>query len=171
MRTQLNSVFLVLNIILMISKIECQVVLTRELLEKWYGDDLTSLPSLNLVNREIASIDPETFNGLTNLVHLYLFLNKLSSIDRRTFNGLGNLQGLFFSDNRLTSIAPYTFNSLKSLVVLDLDNNQIISVPVNIFLGLTNLREVRLYGNPVHDLNGLPYLQSLCDPNPNCIVY
>ena len=54
---------------------------------------------------------------------------------------------------------------------LFLDRNQIVAVPSTMFLGLTNLIEVHLNGNPVYEIYGYEYLQSLCDPNPECEIF
>ena len=151
--------------------IDCQVVLTRQLLEDLYGDELFDLNTIYMTNSGIASIDPDAFNGLTNLESIDLDYNQLTTIDPKTFNGLANLIELYLHHNQLTKIAPYTFNSLKSLVSLFINNNRIVSFPSTIFLGLTNLEKVYLYSNPIYDIYGQAYLQSLCDPNPRCIVY
>lgn len=55
---------------------------------------------------------------------------------------------------------PRTFNHLIKLNYLEL-NNKISSIPSTIFLGLTNLEKVYLLDNPVYDIYGQEYLQSL----------
>ena len=49
MRIYYHFVYIVLNVILLISKIDCQVVLTRQLLEQCYCNDLTNLETLRLL--------------------------------------------------------------------------------------------------------------------------
>ena len=103
----------VLSIISLFSKIECQVILTQKLLEEWYGDNLTSLEYLKLANRQIVSIDLQTFNGLTKLQHINFQYNELTSIEPLTFNGLTNLERLDLSNNQITSIDSETFKGLN----------------------------------------------------------
>ena len=103
-------------VILLASKINCQVELTRELLEQSYGEELTSLSDLNLGYKEITSIDPNTFDGLTNLQKIWLDGNHITTIDPKTFNGLTKLQSISLFDNQLTSIDPQTFNGLTNLI-------------------------------------------------------
>ena len=58
------------SILLIINCYNCQVVLTRDLLKQWLGlseDELNLAKEIYLVNRKIATIDPQTFNGLTSL--------------------------------------------------------------------------------------------------------
>ena len=96
---------LIISIVLKItSLIECQVVLTRELLEQWYGDNLAIEEDLELDSREVVSIDPQTFNGLTNVKILHLNDNEITPIDQETFIGLTNLQTLYLHYNQISSI-------------------------------------------------------------------
>ena len=88
MRINCCFVYIVLQFILLASKINYQVVLTRELLEQSYGNSLTKLRFLNLSHQQIRPIDPQTFNGLTNLRWLDLNNNQITSIDGETFNEL-----------------------------------------------------------------------------------
>ena len=83
---------IILTISSLVNKIGCQVVLTRELLEQWHGDNLPSLEYLSLEVRKIIAIEPQAFNGLTNLKGIFLSYNQLSSIDPQTFDGLVNLR-------------------------------------------------------------------------------
>ena len=54
--------YIILQLILLACKINCQVVLTRALLQQWYDGSLTSLSDLNLsYSIHIhKSIDPKT---------------------------------------------------------------------------------------------------------------
>ena len=146
MRVFYQIVYISLTIIL-IGKIDCQVVLTRQLLDEWFGDDLTNLNILNLERRQIVSIDRQAFKGLTKLNTLNL------------------------DSNQINRIEDFTFYYLNDLRILRLQDNSIISIPTSVFLGLTNLEDVYLQGNPVYEMYGQEYLQTLCSPNPNCIVH
>ena len=74
-------------------------------------------------------------------------------------------------NNQIPKIEVQQFNSLKQLRFLRLQDNSINSIPDTIFLGLVNLREVDLRRNPIYQIYGQKYLQSLCDSNPYCIVF
>lgn len=98
--------------------IECQVVLTRQLLDQWYGTSLTDLTRLDLSSKEIISIDPQTFKGLTNLQSLSLENNEITFIDPKTFNGLIKLENLYLYNNQIRDLDPETFNGFTNLIYL-----------------------------------------------------
>ena len=104
-------------ILLITSKyIECQIVLTRDLLEEWYGaDELAKKESLYLRGRGITSIDPQTFNGLINLQTIELYNNLLTEIDSETFKGLINLYSLSLFTNQISRIDPKAFKIPRNL--------------------------------------------------------
>lgn len=93
------AISLAFAIILMIEQIDCQVVLTRQLLEQWYGDELQNAGFLDLDNKNIISIEDGAFNGLTKIHSLNLRENQLTSINRATFDGLTDLANLYLQNN------------------------------------------------------------------------
>lgn len=68
---------IVFSVLIIAYKTECQVVLTRQLLEQWFGNELTTSYWLDLTRRDIISIEKVTFNGLTLIEWLYLDYNQL----------------------------------------------------------------------------------------------
>ena len=74
----------ILSICLVFRLYHCEVFLNRTLLQQWCPD-LNNTNLLKLRHKQIAAVDPTTFNGLINLVTLDLFDNQVSSIDRATF--------------------------------------------------------------------------------------
>jgi Leucine-rich repeat (LRR) protein len=85
------------------------VVLTRQLLEQWYGDELQNAGFLDLDNKNIISIEDGTFNGLTKIHSLNLRENQLTSINRATFDGLTDLANLYLQNNQIESIDEKAF--------------------------------------------------------------
>lgn len=92
MKNKLFAIILIANALLLANKIDCQVVLTRQLLEKWYPNGLTNLDSLDLSERQIASIESNTFSGLTKLIEINFRSNQLTSIGTTKFDSLTNLK-------------------------------------------------------------------------------
>lgn len=102
-------------IILLIRKNECQVILTLEILEKWYGENLLTEKILILSNRQIVSIEPQTFKGLIGLNKVNLRSNQLTSINSNIFNGLINLETLDFRTNQINFIDRQAFKGMNKL--------------------------------------------------------
>ena len=95
------------SILLLINCYKCQVDLTRELLKQWLGlseDELNLANEIHLRNKNIATIDLQTFNGLTNLETLDLSWNQIQKIE--IFIGLTSLQTLNLLGNQINMIYP-----------------------------------------------------------------
>lgn len=165
--------------------------LNRTSLELLYGS-LISINFMDLSNKNIVSIEPNTFNGL-NLESLYLHSNKLSSIDLNAFKGLTKLKELSLHSNKLTTIQAPLFNDLNELESLYLQNNKLIRIDATVFKGLFKLQNLLLESNQIvsfdkNALIGLTNIQSVCLANnpitmfatgikdicltsPNCVVH
>jgi Leucine-rich repeat (LRR) protein len=143
--------------------------LNRALLLQWIPFGISS-PFIDLDNRQIETIDPDTFAGLTTLTYLELFSNKLTDLDYRVFNGLTGLKSLTLYNNLLRIIDSYTFRELISLEVLNLYNNKIIAIDFDVFVGLNNLKSVYFGLNPITSVQQ-SYVLSLCKSNPRCKIY
>ena len=78
---------------------------------------------LKLFNKNLSSINANTFHGLasieglSNLLNLYLDGNNISSFDANTFKGLLNLKTLNLCHNFLKLVVS-TFLKLNSLFLL-----------------------------------------------------
>lgn len=94
MKNKLLAIILIANVLLLANKVDCQVVLTRQLLEKWYPNGLTNLDSLDLSERQITSIEPNTFSGLTKLLEINFRSNQLTSIGTNKLDSLTNFKFL-----------------------------------------------------------------------------
>ena len=115
-------VFLFLNIL---QSFDFQsVVLDRNLLQQLLGSNINNR-ALNLNQKKIKDISPNTFAGLTNCEELYLSNNELKSIESYTFKDLTNLQMLVLEFNSIGSIAPDAFSGLTNLRDLYFHKNQV----------------------------------------------
>lgn len=100
------------------------VEINREYLIKEYGiDNFVNSLNIDLSERKIKKIDPNTFKGLTKLECLCLDFNEIEEIDRNTFDGLSNLTYLNLFSNKLKKIDRKCFESLKSIELIELTNN------------------------------------------------
>ena len=157
-------------------------ILNRETLLELLGNisegELINLEEISLYNKNITSIDPDTFNGLTKLKTLYLNNNQIKIIDPDTFNGLTKLQKLFLSNNQIKSIEPDTLNILTNLTELFLTSNQITTIVYGSFNGLTNLRVLEISNNNITiiehgaftgltNLTGIYLMSNKISINPN----
>jgi Leucine-rich repeat (LRR) protein len=161
------KLYILVNIFL-VSFIECQVVLNRAQLAVWIPSFATDA-YIGLSNRNIQSIEANTFSNLNDLVTLELRDNQLSSLEHGTFDSMTNLKRLFLNSNNLTQIETSMFSNLKKLTFLNLSNNKLISIDRLSFLGLANLEMVNLGNNPISSM--LPsFVMRLCSTNSNCKI-
>ena len=109
-------------IILVLKQTDSQVVLTRKLLEEWYPKGLDGLLRIDLSDKKITSIGPQTFNGLKSLKYLWLNIwlnnNEITSISSQTFYDLTNLIDLHLHQNKITTIYSKAFDGLTNLSYL-----------------------------------------------------
>ena len=78
---------------------------------------------------------------------------EIKSIESNTFNGFNNLEQLILSSNELTSITANIFNGLTALKILDLNFNMIDSIEDNAFTALENLEIFRCRYNALKEIN------------------
>ena len=117
-------IILMLTIVCLENERVISVVLNRKQLEAWYPDFNTTR-EIDLHNRNITSIEVDTFASLTNVYTLDLSLNNLTQIDANTFESLVNLNYLDMSYNSLANISKDTFKSLNTLKQLFLLSNNL----------------------------------------------
>ncbi len=127
---------------------------------------LSRITSLDLSDKELASLRAGDFEGLNNLQRLYLNNNPLSSLPAGVFDELTSLQTLYLNHNRFSSLPEGIFDELVNLHRLDLDNNRLASLPEGIFDDLVNLQTLdlnhnRLISLPSGIFNRLTSLQTL----------
>ena len=100
------------------------VVLNRALLQQWLGDSINNR-MLNLNQKNIKDIDPNTFTGLTNVEELYMANNQLKSVEAYMFKELKNLKTLVLEFNSIGTIAPDAFTGMTELRDLYFHKNQV----------------------------------------------
>jgi Leucine-rich repeat (LRR) protein len=105
-----------------------------------------SLKDLNLNGCQLASF-PESFGRLSNLTSLHVRENRLSQLPS-SFANLKTLERLELASNQFATF-PVQLLQLDRLRSLDLSNNRITSLPQDLSGWRTNLRELRLNGNPI----------------------
>lgn len=165
---KIKSILFVAITVQIIYLFECNN-LNRALLTQWIPFGINS-PFIDLDNRQIETIDPDTFNGLTTLTYLELFSNKITDLDPTIFNGLTGLKSLTLYNNLLRIIDSGTFKELINLEVLNLYNNKIIAIDYDVFVGLNSLKSVYFGLNPITSIQQ-SYVLSLCKSNPRCKIY
>lgn len=81
--------------------------------------------------------------------------NEINAVANDAFNkaNLLNLQKIFLVKCRLKAIERYAFRKLKNLVELDLSYNLLAMVPSATFDSTSELRELKLIGNPIQKLS------------------
>jgi Leucine-rich repeat (LRR) protein len=125
------------------------VILNRTLVLNWTGHPNGRL----LLNeREIKSIDKDTFASLDYVKELNLQKNKIEEIDALLFNGMYNLEWLDLSMNRIRHLHPKTFDGLEKLKVLMIGYNQLETLDPMVFKNVVNLSFLSLSGNKLKRL-------------------
>jgi Leucine-rich repeat (LRR) protein len=95
---------------------------------------------LNLVNKRLTGVIPDSINGLQWLQSLDLSLNQLEGVIPSSLGNLTSLQTLALSQNQLSKKIPHSIGNLQSLPSLDLTLNQLSgSIPAT----LGNLRSLQ----------------------------
>lgn len=134
--------------------------------------NLSNLKSLRLDNNELSQINTLPFNDLTNLKLLNLSSNEMLSIEDKSliFANLINLQYLYLNMNYMSE---FTFEEVKNLINLKelwLEWNEMWSFDKNTLLSLTNLEKVCFYHNPISQKQP-SLLKDICISSPKCVVY
>ena len=111
-------------------------------------DGLANLTSLWLDNNNLTGPIPAELGGLANLRILDLARNDLTGSIPPELGSLANLIWLTLSSNNLTGPIPAELGALVKLSTLRLSHNQLTELPPGFFVGLSNLTEVFLDGNP-----------------------
>ena len=159
-------------------------------------DELESITSLRMTEKNIGTLQQGDFDELHNLEDLVLKGNFLSTLPEDVFWYLGNLKKLSLRNNQFTILAEDTFEHLDSLtylslrgnplatlqqgafedldmlIELDLRDNQLTTLPAGVFEDLFNLEELNLENNHISILTndgflGLSNLEDLyLEENP-----
>ena len=130
-------------------------------LESGVFDELTALTWLNLGPNELTSLESGVFDELTALTELGLSHNQLTSLPSGVFDELTALTQLSLHHNQLTSLESGVFDELTALTWLNLDANELTSLPSGVFDELTALRLLYLRYNDLVDVSAVSGLTSL----------
>ena len=101
-----------------------RINLTRSYLNSKY-ENLNSLTNIDLSNKNIQSIDKDTFRDLNSLKEINLSHNQIESIHYDTFKGLTSLTTIYLNNNNIRSIDRKTFKGLSHLTKVSLLKNQL----------------------------------------------
>lgn len=131
-------------------------------------------PELNYVDlshNHLVRLQPGSFISQGKLVELHLNSNKISQLSNRTFGGLNNPMGslavLNLQNNLIDSVEENVFLFAENLVELDLSLNSIKNITVKQFIGLSNLRILKLDNN---ELTEIPDVFSQRTPIPTALI-
>ena len=131
------------------------ITLTRSHLNEWYGNatNLANQTELDLSNRNISLIQPNTFFDLRKVVKIDLYKNQMSSLPSTIFaNSTNQLKFLRLASNQFVTLPFDLFKGLTQLESLILDSNRLSLLPEAIFHGLESLKEIRLDNNELYQL-------------------
>ena len=136
-------------------------------IEKRMFDGSPNLRSLSMhYNRNIETVDYDSFSNLKGLVNLSLCYNFIESLDKRIFSDLVNLETLNVTENGIKSLDISIFASLKNLRELFLRSSEYEFLDHRLFVGLENLKELQLPGYKLINfdlriLDNLPRLKKI----------
>ncbi|KAL3860757.1 hypothetical protein ACJMK2_010830 [Sinanodonta woodiana] len=109
----------------------------------------TSFKYLIMSNNVIRNIPDRAFADLENLLTLDLSGCGIMTSENTAFQGLKSLDILFMNDNLLIDVPINLPSTLRKLY---LNGNRIASLPERIFANLTQLQELYLGDNSIHEL-------------------
>ena len=127
---------------------------------------LSAIPSLNLSDEGIGSLQSGDFAGLTGLAQLVLEDNDLTSLPSDLLDGLSALEKLNLKNNDLSALPAGVFDDPGSLSELYLGGNRLSALPSDVFSGLSGLEILGLADNQLgalgsDDFSGLSSLEVL----------
>ncbi|CAH1176636.1 unnamed protein product [Phaedon cochleariae] len=111
--------------------------------------DLRSLPSLNLSNLNLETIESSSFEGLKKLKYLMLNNNNVVNIRKDVFIGSNVSEILDLSRNMISNIYEGVFRALPHLKKLNLEYNKLTELSSNMFAGMKSLEVLNLKNNDI----------------------
>ena len=115
---------------------KAQIHVNRENLAQLCSCNIFTTEFIDLYQKGVSSVDPNTFRGLINVKRIRLDGNQLTSVDESLYKGLINLIWIDLDKNQLTSLPPGLFNGLINLEILDLYSNKIRFLNETLFQGI-----------------------------------
>lgn len=113
----------------------------------------SSLEILWLGKNQIEKIDANLFVNLTQLEFLSLESNQIAQLNVGTFRSLVNLTELFLDSNKLKTLQVGLFRKLKQLSLLSLSENELTELEIGAFDGLSALKKLNLHKNQLSSLD------------------
>ncbi|KAI8046332.1 hypothetical protein M5D96_002534 [Drosophila gunungcola] len=120
---------------------------------------LVHLERLELSHNNISHLPHGIFIGLQSLQWLFLVNNHLHHLPMEQLRLNRRLEWLVLSRNRLT-LRNVQMPKIPSLYEVDLQHNLITHIHGQAFANLTNMRDIRLVGNPIKELSGETFLHN-----------
>lgn len=103
---------------------------------------------IDLSNKNISSIDEDTFKNYTNLRYLDLSNNQLKSF--KLSDGATYLIQLDLSNNMIENLDSLAFNNLNTLI---LSRNKLKNLGANLFMNLSKLKYLEIRQNKLEQFN------------------
>ncbi|XP_072024540.1 uncharacterized protein [Amphiura filiformis] len=113
---------------------------------------LANSTTLDLSNRRVTQVEPNTFSNLTDVIILLLSRNNISTIEPDIFKGLQNIHTLDLSFNQISSIEAGSFLHLYTLKRLLLNVNKLLYISHSWLDGLVSVQVLYLGGNTINDV-------------------
>ena len=135
-----------------------------------YGHNFPNLSKLNISCSKITRLEKRLFDGFPILQSFKLSDNReLKTIDKDTFSNLKNLTHLDFFHSNLSEFDPELFSCLKNLEKLDLSYNKLTHFDLKIMDYFVNIKEIDFRQNPI--MNKQEILDHFKQSKINLIVY
>lgn len=118
-------------------------------LDSFVFHHLIDLQVLYLQSNNLSFIHEDVFHSLSNLTELHLQNNNIEGITTDVFRSTANLKLLYLDNNDIENLTREALVSLQALTHLYISNNNLRSFHLRLVCDLSNLRFLRLYGNPL----------------------
>ena len=136
---------------------------------------LYGLTYISFTDNKINSFPADTFKNYTQLEGLNMGYNSISEISRFDSN---KLKTLYLYHNQITHVSEDTFRDTPLLTYITLTSNNITKLSSRTFEHLQYIKDIYLFGNPLHcdcslkwlynvnQINGIVIYSSLCATPP-----
>lgn len=101
-----------------------------------------NVTTLNLMYNRLKKVKTHQFLCAPLLEQLFLQKNEIATLEPEAFNGLHHLKVLNLSSNKIKKLAANDFQSLRSLEVLLIDGNVLENIEGGVFRNQKELREL-----------------------------
>lgn len=122
-----------------------------EIIEDYAFEGMDKLNLVGLNSNKIKILTRYAFFGAPLIEHLYLTYNLIETIEGGSL-ALPNLKEIKLDYNKLTTLTDSLFTGAPNLVKAEFLDNTITNIG-KVFDNCQKLEELRLYGNPIVDVN------------------